>query len=661
MNSEVLPLRNIGVFAHVDAGKTTLTEQLLFASGALRSAGSVDKGTSQSDSLKVERERGISIRLSTTSFSWKNVTINLIDTPGHVDFSTEVENSLYALDCAILLISAVEGIQAQTEIIWKALRTLHIPTIIFINKIDRIGANSGYILEELKKQFSPDALELQKICDEGSDKAHPCLSWSEKEFSATPGDQLFTTLIESACEEDDTLLERFCSGDLLFFHELDIALAKRVATCTLFPVFLGSAKNSSGVTALLNAMITYLPPPQGKNDDPLSAVVFKTITDAKLGKIAFVRIFSGKIEIRDTVFNRSKDLREKATQIKRLDLFKLVDAKSLENGCIGVVCGFSKAQVWDILGDKEKTLNTPSLGATLLTVSVKPKNNMDYYPLAAALTELTDEDPFLDFEWLREEQELYIKIKGWIQIEVLGATLRDRFDIDTQFGNPAVIYKETPASTGYGFERYWMPKPCWAIIKLLIEPGEPGSGVVYRSQLSLDNVAQKYQNEIERTIPLALKQGPKGWKVTDLKITLVDGEDHNVHSKSGDFVVATPMAVMIGLVETDTTLLEPILNYKMEAQEELLGTITSDLTQMRATFNSPTFENGKFVIEGKIPVATSLKYPIKLSSKSGGKGKITTSFSSFEPCALEYGTTVPYRGVSPLDRDKYILRARKAL
>ena len=660
-NSATLPIRNIGILAHVDAGKTTLTEQLLFTSGAIRNAGSVDKGTTRSDILKVERERGISVCLSTTSFRWQGVTINLIDTPGHVDFSAEIEYSLHALDCAVLVVSAVEGIQAHTETIWKALRSLQIPTIIFVNKIDRIGADSGRILLELKKQFSPDCIALQKTCNEETDNAHPSLSWTQKEFTTAPDDPFFAPLVETACEADEALLERFFLDEMPPFHELDTAFAERVAACSLFPVYFGVAKNSVGMTPLLDAIITYFPAAQADDNAPINAVVFKTVTDPKLGKIAFVRLFSGRIDTRDVVFNQSKQIREKATQIRELDAFKYVESNSLTAGSVGVVCGFSNARVGDILGNTKQSRKTPSLGTALLTVRVEPRNEADYSALAAALTELTDEDPRLNLNWLREERELHIKVKGWIQIEVLEAILSDRFGINAKFGNPSIIYKETPAKSGYGFERYWMPKPCWAIVKFLIEPGEPGSGVFYQSRLSIDDVALKYQNEIERTIPLALKQGPKGWEVTDIKITLIEGEDHNVHSHPGDFIIATPMAVMNGLVESDTTLLEPILSYKIEAPEELLGTITSDLTQLRASFNSPSFENDKFVIEGKIPAATCLEYPIKLSSRSGGKGKIVTNFAGFEPCALADGTTTPYRGVSPLDRDKYILQARKAL
>jgi len=262
---------------------------------------------------------------------------------------------------------------------------------------------------------------------------------------------------------------------------------------------------------------------------------------------------------------------------------------------------------------------------------------------------------------LREDKELHVKIMGWIQIEVIEKILETRFGIKANFQDPTVIYKETPTKKGEGFVRYWMPKPCWAIMKFLIEPGERGSGVIYESKISVDDVHQKYQNEVERTIPSALKQGIKGWEVTDIKITLTEGEDHPVHSNPGDFVVATPMGIMNGLTNSGTTLLEPLISFKISAPESLLGAITSDITQMRGTFNSPEMENDKFILTGILPVATSLDFPVRLSSRSGGKAKIRTEFYGYQECADELGTVREYKGISPLDTAKWILKARKAL
>jgi ribosomal protection tetracycline resistance protein len=297
----------------------------------------------------------------------------------------------------------------------------------------------------------------------------------------------------------------------------------------------------------------------------------------------------------------------------------------------------------------------------MLTVQVKPDNDAQIMELVQAVSQLSDEDPLLDMQWLPDLRELHVKITGTIQIEILQAQLLQRYGLQTKFSEPSVIYKETPTTLGYGYERYWMPKPCWAILKLKIEPAERGSGVSYHSKVSVNDVAAKYQKEIEQTIDKALEQGVKGWQVTDCKITLVEGEDHNIHSRSGDFIIATPMAILNGLTESGTTLLEPILTFYISASLDLLGTITSDITKMRGFFDSPKIENEVFILTGTVPASTAMKYPIRLASLSGGKAKINTKFDSYQACLDEQGQITKYRGVSPLDCEKWILQARKAL
>ena len=250
---------------------------------------------------------------------------------------------------------------------------------------------------------------------------------------------------------------------------------------------------------------------------------------------------------------------------------------------------------------------------------------------------------------------------GWIQMEVLERILADRFGIEARFENPTVIYRETPATAAEGFVQYWMPKPCWAILKFRIEPGERGSGVVYSSVVPVNDVQQKYQNEVARTIATALKQGIKGWEVTDVRITLVEGEDHPMHSRAGDFAIATPMGIMNGLVNCGTTLLEPMVRFRINASDDLLGVITSDITRMRGAFESPEMATGRFTLEGIVPLATSLDFPVKLSSRSGGKARISTHFSGYRACTDEQGVIRSFRGISPLDTAKYILKARKAI
>ncbi len=646
--------RNIAIMAHADAGKTTITGQFLFLGGQTPQPGNVDQGTAQTDFLPVEKERGISVQSAHTSFEWKNIRINLIDTPGHVDFSADVERAMRVPDAVILVISAVEGVQAHTESLWAALRERHIPVLLFINKIDRVGADTEAVIAAIVKELKVSPLCLQETSGEGSNDVSLNSLWNSEYRNKD--------LVEHVAASNEFLLNQYLEGHEPLFTALDAQLTRLIQSCEVYPLLFGSAKMGLGIEELLDAVVKYFPAPGGTPGEPLSALVFGIGHDKIMGKIAYVRLFNGSISNREVIFNATRQVEEKVTQVRRIFPGKYEDIGKVEAGDIAGISGLGSAQVGDLLGvahediPKEVKLRTP-----LLTVQVKALDKKDYPALAAAIQELAAEDPALEFEWLREESELHVKIMGWIQMEVLERILADRFFIAARFENPTVIYQETPSTANEGFVRYWMPKPCWAIMKFRIEPGERGSGVVYQSIVSVNDVQQKYQNEVERSIAGALKQGIKGWEVTDLRITLIEGEDHPVHSRSGDFAVATPMGIMDGLVNTGTTLLEPMIRFQIKAPEELLGVITSDITRLRGSFESPDIENRRFVLKGILPLATSLDFPVKLSSRSGGKARISTHFSGYRECTDEQGVIRPYKGISPLDTAKYILKARRAL
>jgi len=653
--------RNLGILAHVDAGKTTLTEQVLLAAGAIKSAGSVDKGTATTDSLAVERERGISVRLATASFDWGDTTINLVDTPGHVDFCAEVERSLQVLDGAVLVISAVEGVQAHTSTLFHALQTMGIPTLLFINKLDRLGAGADEVLEEIRRELAPKIVPLDAARDQGDADARPVPLWplaSSEGVGEMPAQE---PIIEAVVEGEEPLLDRFLEGDTPSVEEINASLAAQTSAATLYPVLMGVAKNGLGIARLLHAMTRLLPSAPGQSDAPLSALVYRIDHHPRWGRTAGVRLYGGKLEPRDLVLNASRGTTEKVTQLKKNRTGKAEDVPFLEAGDMGLVCGLASVRVGDVLGSSDGVPTAARLAAPLLTVQAIPAQEDQFTRLAEALHELADEDPLLDLELLAEQKELHLKITGWIQIEVLEAVLRDRFGLVASFSSPTIIYRETPSGSGFGAESYLMPKPCWAVVKFRIEPLPRGSGVTFHSEVGVNDIARKYQNEVEQTIDKALLQGPKGWQVTDLKITLVEGEDHPIHSRPGNFKIATPMALMNGLVATDTTLLEPMLAFRITASRDLLGGITSDLSQRRATFGSPQQVGESFILEGRIPAATSLDYPVQLASRSGGKAKIFTRLDGYEACTLEQGRTTPYRGISPLDRARWILQARGAM
>lgn len=650
-------IRNIGVLAHVDAGKTTITEQFLYLASATRALGNVDKGTAITDFLQVEKERGISVRSAPVSFVWDNTAINLIDTPGHVDFSAEVERVLRVLDGAILVVSAIEGVQSHTYTLWHALRELKIPTIVFINKTDRPGADVFKVVDELSKELKANAIPVNFI-----DDAHNMTIADLWDDGATNPEikSLQEKYIEELAELDEQLLDDYLNGLEIPTSRILGLIQKLSLKAEIVPVLMGAAKMNFGVNELLDAINTYIPKAKANFETGLSALVFKLEHDKKMGRLAHVRIFGGQIKNRDLLHNDSLGIDEKIARIQKVYTNKKEDVGELFAGNIGILSGFRQVRVGDVLGKPDGIPKATSLNAALLTVQARAVNEQDYAVLATALQELASEDPMLDFIWLKTEKELHLKIMGSIQTEILQTILKNRFSIDAEFSEPTVVYKETPIKQSEGFVRYWMPKPCWAIMKFKIGPGARGSGIVYKSEVSVNDIRKKYQNEVARTIPKALEQGIKGWEVTDIKITLIEGEDHVAHSNPGDFIIATPMGIMRALENAGTTLLEPVLRFSISAPESDLGKIASDLTKMRAEFANPQFEDGRFTLSGKVPVATSLDYAIKLSSLTGGKGKINYRFAGYRACADELGQTREYKGVNPLDESKWILHARGA-
>lgn len=649
---------NIAILAHVDAGKTTLTEQLLFHTGALKAIGNVDKGSTATDYLQVEKDRGISVRASHVSFVHHEVRVNIIDTPGHADFMSEVERSLMAVDSVILVISAADGVQAQTRVLWRMLNKMNIPRMILVNKLDRTGVDIDQVVKEIQNELSSHCIPIQSTIQAGSIQAN-IVPYHENILNCEY--EKIEPLIETLAELDDDLLEMFLSDGKIESEKIISVYRQNIHKAKLYPVLFSIAKTGLGIPELLDEISQALPLPNTKETDKFSAIVFKISHHPQFGKLSHLRIFSGVIEKKNMVYNQRTAESEKVNLIKTIFSDKLEDCEQAKAGEIIAVTGLADTQTGDTLG-YETLKNKVHFNTTpILTVQVKPVLIQDYIKLSEALTKLNIEDPLLQFKWFKDENEFHLKINGWIQIEILKQLLKDRFQIDTEFLPPQVIYKETPSASGLAYEEYTMPKPCWAVVKFKIEPGDPRSGVIYKSEVGVNDILLKYQKEVERTIPLALEQGIKGWEVTDLNITLIGGEDHVIHSRAGNFVTATPMAIMNGLQNIGTDLLEPIMKFHIQCSDDLLGQISSDLIQMRGEFEQPEIKNEKVILRGKLPVATSIDYPIKLTSRTGGKASIQMEFDSYRKVDTEYGEIREFTGINPLDRAKYILKARKAI
>lgn len=635
---------NIGVLAHVDAGKTSLTEQLLFRGGALRTAGAVDLGTAQTDTLAVEQMRGISVKTADAVLETEKAVINIIDTPGHADFISEVERVLSVLDCAVVVISAVEGVQAQTEILLSAVQKLELPCVLFINKLDRAGSDFEAVLADLREQLTGRSLL--------------CVNRPENEGELTAdvisdGDCLENAVVLTG---DEGMVENFLLGQELDFAQTVCAAVENGAA----PVLCGSSKTGAGCGELLDFLCTCMPRAKAETEE-FCARVFRVEHDKMLGKLAHVRVFSGSLQPRQSVYLPRLDKEEKIAGIRRPMGRKQADIPAAKAGDIAVLFGLSEVRAGDILGRGKPPRAESALAVPLLTVKAEPEKPEELMALVSALTALSDEDPMLHFLWIREKKEIQLRIVGKIQLEILGELLVERYNLRANFSAPSVIYKETPTTAGEGFDAYLMPKPCWAILKFWIEPLLRGSGLVYESKTSPSRLMYRYQNHVETAVPEALTQGLHGWEVTDLKVTLIDGEHHHVHTHPLDFFLCTPLAIMDGLRNCGTTLLEPILKVKMTFDPVLSGRVIGLVQNARGVLLDQTVRGDRQTMTAEIPVAESLELPVEFAKLTSGRGNMATAFSHYAPCPPGFMAERERIGTNPLDRAKYILEKRNAL
>lgn len=644
-----LPTINLGILAHADAGKTTITEQLLLLTGSIRQAGSVDEGTTQTDWLDVERRRGISVRAASEILQQGDVRIQLIDTPGHVDFMGEVERCLTVLDGAVLVLSAVEGVQAQTRLLWKALEKMEIPVLLLINKIDRIGCNLPEVINQLRRECSDKLWITQQVENPGTDQC-----------SISQSSTYWEDGFACAAEFDPAMEEAYLTDTPASPSQILKALQNGVAHRQVFPVFFSSAKQRKGMNEVLTGITTLLPKAPVQDDGPLSAVVYQIDHDPVMGKAAHVRLFSGTLKTRDSVPLPHDGGIQKITQIRRFSGSKSVDIGELHSGETGAIYGFSSLRAGDILGEAPPRKQY-KLAVPLLQVQAFPASPEELPALTQALQELSQEDPLLNLTWIPESRELQLHITGTMQLEILTEVIRQRYHLEVSFSKPTVIYKETPASAAQGEEVYLAPKPCWAIVKLLVEPLPPGSGIQFVSAIKEKELPYRYQNHVEQSLPKALEQGRRGWQVTDAKFTLIGGQHHTVHTHPLDFFVATPVAVQQALKNSGTVLLEPMVKVTLSGQEEVLGRVIRDLIAMRGEFDTPVIEKDCFTLEAVLPVATSLEYPITFRSMTSGKGIYASAFAGYQPCPPGEGQDAPRRGPDPLDHSKWILYARSAM
>lgn len=633
-------IRNIGIFAHVDAGKTTLSERLLSHAGAIRAVGSVDSGTAHTDTLPVERRRGISVKATCVRLEYRGVQVNLIDTPGHVDFSAEVERSLWALDAAVLVVCSVEGVQPQTEVLFSALRAQNIPVIFFLNKTDRAGADPGRALAQIRRRLTEKAVMVSDA--EG--------------------------VTELLCDADEEMLDRYLDGEVFAPALLREKLPALSSVGEAYPVLTGSALKDEGVEALMDAIVDFFPAPDA--GDGLCGVVFAAQQDRTLGRGVWVRLFGGTLENRthlslpagiDPV---TGDPRCASCKITQIHAPGGEPVGKLRAGEIGIVYGLGNVSIGHILGDPAalpRIVEPGSLRTPLITVQAVPEKPEQMQSLRAACEVLSGEDPLLEVRYVRSLNQLHLHVMGTIQLEILEEVLRTRFGLGVTFSEPAIIYRETISRRSEGYVAYLAPKPCWAILRFDIEPTPRGSGVTFISKVPARQLQTRYQHQVAQALPIALSQGRLGWQVTDVKITLTEGGEHQFHTHPLDFIVATPMAIQDGLARGGSTLLEPILEARFLLPPECVGRVMTDVNAMRGEVLSHDNDEDRAVLTALIPVRTSLDYPVTLAASTGGRGAMSVRLHGYRDCPLELGSTAQRRGVDPLDTSKYILAARSAL
>lgn len=651
---------NIGIVAHVDAGKTSLTERILYETHVISEIGRVDKGTTQTDSLELERQRGITIKASVVSFFVNDLKVNLIDTPGHADFLAEVERSLSVLDAAILVISAVEGIQAQTRTLFAALSKLRIPTLIFINKIDRAGAQAETLIARIKEKLTERVLPLNTPDHIGMKNA----TVIPNQFSDPAFRQ---TAIEQLALNDERLLAAYLDGASVTDEMAREALACQTQAAHIYPILFGSAITGVGAQDLLAELPRLLPPGSHREDAPLSGVVFKLEQETTGERVAYIRIFAGRLRAHTavTVQRRALDgaLTTYSGKIQALRLFKqgkTAQAPEAEAGEFCKVRGLKEVKIGDVIGawsDKIKSLHFATPWMETRVTCAKPGQEHQLYQ---ALQELAEEDPLIYVTKDDVHQELYLRIFGEVQQEVIEATLLERFGLAAEFSEAAPICVEKPRGVGQALEIMGAAgNPFKATVGLMIEPGAPGSGVTYR--IIPGALPSHFHKAIEDATRAALAQGLYGWEVTDAVITLTQ-TGYNSHRNDGtkriDFSNLVPLVLLSALAQAGTDVYEPINRFELSSPADALSIAINKLTALRAILDQPTLRGESFLLTGALPVATTETFRRALPAFTGGEGVFMVSGSDFRKIEGVYPTRTR-RDYNPLNRDEYLLHVQR--
>jgi ribosomal protection tetracycline resistance protein len=646
---------NIGILAHVDAGKTTLTERILFETGVIASVGSVDKGTTQTDTLALERDRGITIQSAVVSFPLNALKVNLIDTPGHTDFVAEVERSLRVLDGVVLVVSSVEGVQPQTRRLARAIRAADLPMLMFVNKVDRLGARGEAILAEIRRKLQLRVVAMNAAVGIGDraaavvarDRASP--AWRD------PVSDLLAETNERVIAEFDR------TGGDLSASFLETELRAQIAARAVVPVFFGSAITGAGVPELLAGIAEWLPVAGEAEDAPTTGTVFKITRRASGEKLVYVRLFGGRLAVRQRVALRRRDasgateqIEERITGIERFAAGAAAPAEAASAGEIAVLHGLRAARIGDRIGADEtgdRAIARVFPAPTLESV-VRPIVPGQITRLRAALEQLAEQDPLIALRQRNEEGEIAIRLYGEVQKEVVTETLARDYGVPVTFGPSRTICIERPVGTGADAEIIFEGgNPFYATVGFRVEPGERGSGIRYVRELGALPLA--FYRAIEETVHETFMQGLSGWEVTDCIVTLTHAGFSSVLSTAGDFRKLTPLVLMRALLEAGTEVCEPVEEFDLEIPEETFGAVSGALVNARATLRNAYREGASYRIICEIPTAELRAVEQQLPALTRGDSSWVSSFAGHVPVTGD----APIRariGPQPLNRAHYL-------
>lgn len=612
----------MGILAHVDAGKTTLSEGILYLTGGLRKLGRVDHGDAFLDNFALERSRGITIFSKQAVFPLGETEVTLIDTPGHVDFSAEMERALWVMDYAVLVVSGADGIQGHTETLWRLLKAYQIPTFIFVNKMDQEGTDREALLTELKKNLDDGCIAFDGFArDDGEQRAGT-------EGGAAGAEHDHDEVLISADSEDILEEIAMCDEEVLEFYMETGAIRKRdvirlIDERKIFPCFFGSALKLSGVEQLLGGLEQFTRMPE--YPDAFAAKVFKISRDEQGNRLTHVKITGGRLKVK-TSFGE----KEKVDQIRVYSGAKYTLQDEAEAGMVCALTGLSETAAGHGLGE-EKDLEAPLLEPVLSRSVILPEGT-DVPKALRQLKQLEEEDPLLHVVWNSRLEEIQMQLMGEVQTEVLKSMIADRYQMDVEFGAGRIMYKETIANTVTGVGHY-EPLRHYAEVHLRMEPGERGSGLVFASDCSEDVLDGNWQRLV--LTHLMEKEHPgvlAGMPITDMKITLTAGKSHLKHTEGGDFRQATYRAVRQGLMQAESVLLEPWYVFRLELPAEQVGRAMADIQKRYGTFEAPLIEGERAVLSGRAPVSEMLDYPAEVQSYTGGRGRLALRLEGYYPC-----------------------------